>query len=394
MASNPQSLISAFSSNPSDKNMLALVECFRDREANIADIALLAQMLAASGQQLSFDFPTYDIPSTGGPSSLSTIICPLILSAMGYKVPKLGVPGRPAGGIDTMAQIPGYRHNLTEHEVRNVLAQCGYAHFLADESFAPLDRKLFMFRRKTGNVAIPSLAVASLLSKKLAAGVDNVLLDVRVAPHGNFGSNFDEARNNSTLFCKAADALGIKAGCVLSDARQPYQPYIGRCEALLALYMIVQDSIEDWLEEHFGYCLGLCREITGEHNAWLARHALRESLAMHLECQGTSYEAFETAVREATEYKYVDQAANETGYISYDLGKIRLLLVDSEKGRPALADSGGFILLAYPGKKVQAGTSVIRARSRDESPLPIDGAYTISLHGFPVRAENEVVRNG
>ena len=160
------------------------------------EIARLARVLADSGATLSWPstVTVADIPSTGGPSSLSTLISPLFLVALGCAVPKLAVIGRPAGGIDVMAQVPYYTITLSRTDVLRIIDRCRYAHFLATTDHAPLDARLFDYRRKTDAVNVPALAIASLLAKKLAVGLAQVGLEVRVAPHGNFGGTWTEAR--------------------------------------------------------------------------------------------------------------------------------------------------------------------------------------------------------
>jgi pyrimidine-nucleoside phosphorylase len=104
-----------------------------------------------------------------------------------------------------------------ENDARRVIDQCGYAHFLAGAEFAPLDAALFRFRQKVGAQNIPALAIASILSKKIACGVKFAGLDVRTATHGNFGSDFSEAGDAARAFCAAATAAGLTPG------RLPYR---------------------------------------------------------------------------------------------------------------------------------------------------------------------------
>lgn len=187
-----RALVDSLALDTPEERAAELVLAARDGAPTEDDLAHLATHLARSGESLQAPDSTHaaDIPSTGGPSSLSTLLCPLYLRSMGYVVPKIGVPGRPAGGVDVLAQIPGYRADLTSLEAEKLLRETGYVHLLAADSFAPLDAHLFFLRKRLGAVNVPSLAVASLLSKKLVAGVSVVGLDVRVAPHGNFGPSF------------------------------------------------------------------------------------------------------------------------------------------------------------------------------------------------------------
>jgi pyrimidine-nucleoside phosphorylase len=131
-----------------------------------------------------------------------------------------------------------------------VIDQCGYAHFLAGAEFAPLDAALFRFRQKVGAQNIPALAIASILSKKIACGVKFAGLDVRTATHGNFGSDFSEAGDAARAFCAAATAAGLTPVAFLTDARAPYQPFFGRGESLMALRMIFEKRGDAWLAEH------------------------------------------------------------------------------------------------------------------------------------------------
>src|SRR5690348_1284014 len=93
--------IRALESNASVANMQAVVDAVTAGCVTDADLASLSSTLARSGEQKRFpsNVHTADIASTGGPSSLSTLLGPLYLRALGFHVPKLGVPGRPAGGI-------------------------------------------------------------------------------------------------------------------------------------------------------------------------------------------------------------------------------------------------------------------------------------------------------
>jgi thymidine phosphorylase len=198
---------------------------------------------ANSGEILSLtEHNTADVPSTGGPSSLSTLITPLFLVQAGFIVPKLGVPGRPAGGLDTLAQISGYKINMSENEIKNSISKCHYAHFISSGRYAPLDLDVFLLRKKNSALALPSLVIASILSKKIAVGIKNICLDIRIANHGNFGSNFTQGRLNAKQFIRISKILKLRSICFLTDANTPFQPYIGRGEALWALHNIFTEN--------------------------------------------------------------------------------------------------------------------------------------------------------
>lgn len=164
----------------SDNDIVHLIEHASRNALQLEEVAALAQRLAGTGHSLpTIQGPSADLASTGGPSSLSTLLCPLFFRLKGFTIPKLAVPGRPAGGIDVLATIPGYKTTLRPEEVVRCLEECGYCHFLASDDFVPLDARMFRLRQQIGAQDNPFLAIASLISKKLAAQVENVRLDVR-----------------------------------------------------------------------------------------------------------------------------------------------------------------------------------------------------------------------
>jgi pyrimidine-nucleoside phosphorylase len=357
----------------SEAAMSRLAVTAKGTELGSEDISRIANALARSGSLLSFgeEEPTADLASTGAPSSLSTLLCPLYLRARGLTVPKLGVPGRPAGGIDVLAQIPGYAYRLDPAGIRRVIDVCGYAHFVADENFAPLDKAFFSYRQKAGFQDVPALAAASLLAKKIACGVRYAGLDVRVAPHGNFGSNWGEAGRAARKFCDASRLSGIKAVAILTDARTPYQPFIGRGEALLALSRIFSQSAESWLAEHADRC-----RLMAEHVAALASGKAQVDsgsniaplFAANVEAQGGSMDAFATKAELVSKGHTIDLTAPTEGFFRVDLGRVRSIFVNANVAATpdeAFPDRLGLILLARPGAYVQRGHVLATVRADD-----------------------------
>jgi pyrimidine-nucleoside phosphorylase len=332
----------------------------------------IARALGASGSQIAFSGTrTADIASTGGPSSLSTLLCPLFLCATGMLVPKLGVPGRPAGGIDCLAQVRGYRTTLTVEDLRKVLEQCGYAHFIGGETYAPLDARIFHLRQQHGFQDVPVLVAASLLSKKLAVGVSMAGLDVRVARHGNFGRTFEEAKLNAQMYEQAATLLGISGRPVLTDGNAPYQAYIGRGEALAALAKIFNDDADSWLQEHIELCRLLCAEGVPEESDLMGRvsvEQIRQTFAANLAAQGASYDAFlDVAVRVAASHG-TEISADQEGVVVVSLDGIRKALVAAqEQGSSGsnFPDPAGIILRRRPGETVRRGDTVATVRVAD-----------------------------
>lgn len=332
---------------------------------SIKETREFALRLAESGTVLNdWDEATADVASTGGPSSLTTLLAPLFLVTQDYIVPKLGVPGRPAGGLDVLAQIPGYRVDFSVDEVFSLVQSKRYLHFQSAGQFAPADAFTFNLRKALNAQAVPVLAIASLLSKKIAVGVEHVGLDVRVAPFGNFGTDFDDARENASLFVEIADSLGINACCVLTDARQPYQPYIGRLEALWALWEVFSGTAGDWLLEHVGLSQKLVEALIGRELDTNILE-LQSAFLSNCETQGGKILAL-GEIAEKTRGLHRDTIRSDrSGYCNYDLSEIRRLIVEAQarssdpQGYP---DSAGLRLLARPNKFINKGDEILSWR--------------------------------
>jgi pyrimidine-nucleoside phosphorylase len=283
----------------------------------------------------------------------------------------LGVPGRPAGGIDCLAQIPGYRTGFADVELDQVLERAGYAHFLADGRYAPLDARVFKLRQQHGLQEVPTLVAASLLSKKLAVGVRNAGLDIRVAPHGNFGRNSQEGERNAQLYRETAELLSIEAFPVLTDGTLPYQRYVGRSEALLALFRLFRGDVDTWLDEHYELCRGLaCKAVPDEWKPAVraaVRDDLRKAFEANVNAQGGSFAGFVGVAEQCSMGHRHELRAPANGVATYALEAIRKTLVELQSSVKAsdactFPDPVGLILQARPGSPVTAGSIVATAR--------------------------------
>lgn len=331
----------------------------------------LATILAESGNQFSkSNSDSADVASTGGPTSLSTLLTPLYLRAAGIPVTKLGVPGRPAGGIDCLAQISGYKWCLSMSEAESILQRTGFVHFLAQGEAAPLDRKMFTIRQKIGALAIPTLVVASLIAKKLAVKVKIVGLDIRVATHGNFGANWSEARANAAFFAVVAKTFNMSATPVLTCGEFPYQPYFGRSESLLALALIFDGKADGWLRKHDELCRNLALQCAPAKFrpiiAKITPKQLYDAFVGNVQAQSGSLESFIEAIEIAKRGHNVEITALKAGFVSFNLPGLRDLFVSHQRqhqsAEAAFPDPIGLIFLRYPGEWVERGTPLATIR--------------------------------
>lgn len=378
------SIIKAFLIDSNDQTMSDLINYCKEYDLSDSEIIFLAKALAESGTTINFSGENIcDIPSTGGPSSLSTLLCPIFLKLLGNKILKLGVPGRPAGGIDVLSQIEGYNINPDLSEVEEWFTTNGYVHFLANQEFTPLDSKLFSYRKNNNSLDVPCLVIASLLSKKIAVGLNTVGLDVRVGKFGNFGRTFEEARNNSIRFVRVAASIGINAKCFITNGMMAQQPYLGRGEALLALHKIFTNQACTHLKEHLSVCLEMSLSISSEKSINFTTIDIENAFIENVEIQGGNKKSFYTIAANISRKHIYNINAAASGFLSIDLYKIRdvIISVQSDEANE-FSDPCGVILKAKTGHFITEGSIICSYRCesdfRAEFEIKLNSAFVIS----------------
>lgn len=357
-------------------------------------VAELAKELAVGGAVRPQSECT-DLASTGGPGSISTMLVPLMMRAAGVPVAKVGVPGRPAGAVDSLANVPGYRWSSTAEEFDRAMSDCGFAHTAANEHWAPGDAALFRRRQMDGTQRVPALVVASLLSKKLAAGVRYPGFEVRAARHGNFGSTPDEVRRNALLLREVAACLGMHATVFITNANYPHQPWIGRGEAVAAVSMAIERhggggpgllGSDSWSMAHLRSCEQMARRLVAtstrgnasQHAAHPAFHQtsaegpldISAVLTAHLIAHGATREGFEDRAAATVAATRKVLTAPKSGFVFYRIDRLRDYLVRANDlaarpqvpGWPQFADRAGALLHAPPGCRVMSGAPVLSLR--------------------------------
>ena len=345
------------------------IRAFRGSDGRSPErIALLAERLAASGEVLAPNKAAADVASTGGPASLTTFIPPLLLASRGVQVPKVGVPGRPAGVIDTFGILPGYRTVLSRTELEEAVRQSNFGNTLSTGTFAPDDSVLFSARQSLGAQDVPALVVASLLSKKLAAGLTSVVFDIRTMNGGNFGRTPLEARRNIELLEATAALVGISAHSVVSDGERPAQPMLGRAEALRGVLALLNNNASQWLERHFETCAQLATLAYDELRQNVPTRAdLRTAFDTHLRAQGANGipSAEDYVARIATTHPALLITAPEEGSLCWNMVELRDAVVSNQGGvRGAdFPDECGVELLCNTGDVVDRNTPIARIRA-------------------------------
>jgi thymidine phosphorylase len=186
----------------------------------------LTGAMAGSGTRLdwrreSLGGPVLDKHSTGGVGDkVSLILAPIIAAAGGF-VPMVAGRGlgHTGGTLDKLSAIPGYRTQPDLDTLRRVVRQAGCAIIGATDDLAPADRRLYAVRDVTATVESPDLIIASILSKKLAAGLDALVMDVKTGS-GAFLPGAAEAKALASGLVGVAGRCGLKITALLTDMNQ------------------------------------------------------------------------------------------------------------------------------------------------------------------------------
>ncbi len=201
-------------------------------QVGLSDVGRVALTLAMrdSGRVLSWDLdgPVLDKHSTGGVGDCVSLVLAPALAACGAYVPMISGRGlgHTGGTLDKLEAIPGVATQLDEARFRAVVAQAGCAIVGATAEIAPADKRLYVVRDVSSTVDSLDLITASILSKKLAAGLQGLVLDVKVGS-GAFMKDLSQAEALASALTKTANAAGCRTTAVISDMSQPLVPSLG-----------------------------------------------------------------------------------------------------------------------------------------------------------------------
>jgi pyrimidine-nucleoside phosphorylase/thymidine phosphorylase len=206
----------------------------------------LTEAMLYSGQLLDFSElpqPKSDKHSTGGVGDKTSLVIAPLAAACGLAVPMISGRGlgHTGGTLDKLESIPGYRVDIGLDQFRRVLRAVGYAMMGQTAEIAPADRKLYALRDATSTVEAIPLIVASIMSKKLAAGLNSLVLDVKTGS-GAFMRHEDRARELAHALVKTGNAFGVRTQALLTDMNQPLGYTVGNALEVLECIRILRNE--------------------------------------------------------------------------------------------------------------------------------------------------------
>jgi len=209
--------------------------------------SLLTRAMLHSGDILDFSDisnPKADKHSTGGVGDKTSLIIAPLAAAAGICVPMISGRGlgHTGGTLDKLESIPGYRVNLSLKEFRAVLDQSSFAMNGQTSEIAPADRKLYALRDATATVEAIPLIVASIISKKGAAGLDAMVIDVKTGS-GAFMREHDRAQELARALVTTGNSLGVRSQALITDMNQPLGQAVGNSVEVLECIQLLRGEL-------------------------------------------------------------------------------------------------------------------------------------------------------
>src|SRR5206468_5104399 len=232
------------------------------RGMNRAELAALTEVMLHSGQVLDHsELPVkkVDKHSTGGVGAKTSLILAPIVAAGGLTVPMISGRGlgHTGGTLDKLEAIPGFNVNLSLAEFRRVLGECGMGLIGQTAEIAPADKKLYALRDVTSTVENIGLICASIMSKKLAEGIDALVLDVKTGS-GAFMKKEEDSVRLAELMVETGKRMGKKVVALITDMDQPLGRMAGHSNEVIECIEVLNDGGPADL-----------RELSLELSAWM-----------------------------------------------------------------------------------------------------------------------------
>lgn len=330
------------------------------------EVIVFTKYMLESGDRIDLDSLTHvvDKHSTGGVGDKTTLIVGAIVAACGCRVAKMSGRGlgHTGGTIDKLESIPGMKVHLSENEFLKQVQDIGIAIVSQTSNLVPADKKIYALRDVTGTVESMALIASSIMSKKIASGSKNLVIDVKIGS-GALIKTKKEARELAKLMIKIGKSYGIRVICLLTNMDTPLGNCIGNSleveEAIGVLKNKIDGPLRDLCIEIASYMVSLGQDIPYEE--------ARVKVIMNL-MNGNAYRKFVSFVKAQKgsliflpKSKYVYEIKSDrNGYINkidaLSLGKISMEL---GAGRVKINDKidygAGIVLNQQLGQYVHKG---------------------------------------
>ncbi len=395
-------LISAYTNDTvTDYQMAAMAMAVFFRGLDTEELATWTAAMMGSGEVLDFShlsLPKVDKHSTGGVGDKVSIALAPMVAACGVAIPMMSGRGlgHTGGTLDKLESIPGFRTQLTPDEFTAILEQHGLVLAGQSKTLVPADRKLYALRDATGTVASIPLIASSVMSKKLAEGLDALVLDVKVGL-GAFMERLEDARSLAGTMVEIGRRQGVSTVALLTAMDSPLGREVGNASEMReSLDVLRGGGPPDLVEVTMALGVEMLLSVGVAADEPDARDRLENAInsgkAMELfaaviEAQGGDPRVVEDdsimARADRTHALTADRTGVVTGCHARKVGVAAMRLGAGRERKEDTIDPGvGITVDAKPGDSVRAGeplaTLTYRHPARLQEALRVlGGAFTI-----------------
>lgn len=368
-----------------DYQMSALLMAIYLRGMTDTETAVLTDVMAHSGDMVDLSAIQgikVDKHSTGGVGDKTTLVIAPVVAACGVKIAKMSGRGlgHTGGTIDKMESVPGTRTSLTQEEFFKQVNEIGIAVIGQSGKIAVADKKMYALRDVTATVGCIPLIASSIMSKKLAAGSDAILLDVTMGD-GAFMKDLDSAIELARQMVAIGTANGRKVSALITDMDKPLGRNIGNAMEVAESMAVLQGKGPADLTE---VCLQLASNMLmlagkGDEKSCraMAEQVLADGTAFENCCKMFAAQGGDTAVLRdpdkfpKAKYSY-ELTAPQTGYIAKNdverIGNASVLLGAGRiKKEDAIDFAAGITMHKKLGDYVRAGESICTFYADDKA---------------------------
>ena len=368
-----------------------------------AETAALTDTMLRSGEVLDFsDIPArkVDKHSTGGVGDKTSLVLAPLVAAGGLIVPMISGRGlgHTGGTLDKLEAIPGFKVGIPVAQFRKILETIGCCMIGQTDEIAPADRKLYALRDVTGTVESPFLICASIMSKKLAEGVDGLVLDVKTGS-GAFMKEEKDAVYLAELMVETGERMGKQMAALITDMDQPLGRYVGNALEVVEVLEVLRgrgpDDLRDLCLELAAWMFLLGKRVSGiAQGRELSAELIRSGAALDrfrrmVELQGGDARVVDAPAHLPRAAHTLDVLAPKGGFVSAiqcERAGTACVILGGGRGRKedSVDPAVGFILHKKVGDAVAAGESLCTVHYNSE-PLA-QRARKLLLESFQISA--------
>ena len=345
-------------------------------------------MLSGSILDLSNLSNVVDKHSTGGVGDKTTLIISPIVASLDCKVAKMSGRGLgyTGGTIDKLESIPGFNVNLTKEEFIKEIEDIGMAITSQTSDIALADKKIYALRDVTGTTESIPLIASSIMSKKIASGSKNLVLDIKVG-EGALIKNIEDARHLANLMIKIGKENNMKVICLLTNMNIPLGNNIGNSlevlEALNTLYYVPNNNLTNLCIELASYMVELGLNISYEESKQKVLEVLNNKKAYNKLLEFVKYQNGDITKLPKSSNIYEVKSEKE-GYLtnlhSLEIAKLSSNLGSGRKTKEDKIDySAGIIINKNINDKINIGDTILTLYTNKELPqIDKDKLFVVS----------------